>query len=77
MKRIMFTCDDETFNLLEGDTNKSDTIRKSIKVYKSAILPDTIEGFRLAFTKTQESIDRMEAEIKDINSKLDYFKHHG
>jgi hypothetical protein len=72
MKRISVVVDEDTLNLLEGEVNKSDTIRKSLKLYNSAITPDTIEGFKAAFGILDKNIKNLENLIKEINSKIDY-----
>ena len=65
MKRISITLDEETLNLLAGKINVSETIRQAVKIYIGDISPDTIEGFRVAFTK-------VENRLKEIESKVDY-----
>lgn len=65
MKKLLLTLDDETFNLLAKEKNKSQTIRDSIKIYKSDISTDTIQGFRAAFVLIKE-------QLKEIDSKIDY-----
>lgn len=72
MKRISITVDDKTLNLLDGEVNKSETLRKALGVYNGAISPDTIQGFRVAFERVLGLLEEQASEIKDIQSKLDY-----
>lgn len=72
MKRILLTIDDETANLLDGEVNRSETIRNAVHLYKRDILPDTVEGFRSAFIRTNDTLDKMQSELKEIESILSY-----
>jgi len=72
MKKILVSIDEDTANLLEGSVNKSETIRESIKVYKQYILPDSVDGFRVAFQMTAQNIKRLDELMGEINSKIDY-----
>lgn len=65
MKKLLVCLDDETFNLLDGDANKSATIRSAIKLYKSDISTDSIEGLRRSYLAVGK-------QLKEIDSKLDY-----
>ncbi len=72
MKKILVNMDEETFNLLEGETNRSETVRQSIRVYKGDILPETVEGMRAAFGMLSKKISNTEDLIKEVDSKVDY-----
>lgn len=65
MRKLLINLTDEDANLLEGEDNKSETLRQALRLYKSDISTDTLEGFRVAFTETR----RM---LKEMDSKLDY-----
>lgn len=72
MKRISITVDDKTLNLLDGEVNKSETLRKALGVYNGAISPDTIQGFRVAFERILEKLELLEEGLKESDSKIDY-----
>lgn len=75
MKKLLLNLDDETFNLLKNDTNKSATIREAIKYIKLDISPDTINGLRRSYGQVARKLADMDAKLDYIAKIVDGLKH--
>lgn len=65
VRKLLITLDDETDNLLQGEQNQNETVRKAVRLYKSDITTDTLEGIRLSYKIITKA-------LKEIDSKIDY-----
>lgn len=72
MRKLLVVLDDETFNLLAGEKNKSKFVRESIKYVKQDISTDTVDEMKKSYVVLVHAIKELLKLNKELNSKLDY-----
>lgn len=72
MRRLNITIDDKTFNLLEGNKNKSECIRQALEIQNLCVSPDQIKSLGATLRSLAIDYKKINARLKEIDSKMDY-----